>query len=157
MVSDGTRLINTGTQALSGAGTIDMSNNDMIVRSGDIGAWNGSAYGGITGLVTSGKIITSQSRAQAGRGRTTLAVALRSDATGWAGESAASTAIIIKYTYVGDADFDGVVDGDDFFAIDSGFPSGSGYHAGDFDYTGGIDADDYFWISENYAFHGSAL
>ena len=51
----------------------------------------------------------------------------------------------------GDADHDGTIDGDDFFAIDAGYlTQASGFSNGDFDYSGRIDADDYFLIDSNY-------
>jgi len=57
----------------------------------------------------------------------------------------------VRYTCGGDANLDSVIDGDDFFAIDSGYASQTrGYANGDFDYNGRTDADDYFLIDSNY-------
>ena len=51
-----------------------------------------------------------------------------------------------------DANHDGVLNGDDYFAIDSGYAShATGYVNGDFNYDGRIDADDYFIIDSNYS------
>jgi hypothetical protein len=59
---------------------------------------------------------------------------------------------MVMYTYVGDATLDGIIDGDDYAAIDAGFSaSSSGYANGDFDYNGRINADDYFLIDRNYS------
>ena len=56
------------------------------------------------------------------------------------------------YTYAGDANLSGDIDGDDFFAIDSGVnTAGAGYWRGDFNYSGTVDADDYFIINRNYS------
>jgi hypothetical protein len=61
--------------------------------------------------------------------------------------------IVIKYTYDGDANLDGLIDADDYFRIDSGFlaqPAVSSYAEGDFDYDGIINADDYFLIDSAF-------
>ena len=57
------------------------------------------------------------------------------------------------YTYAGDTNLDGQINGDDYFRVDSGFASAgalSGYENGDLNYDGRIDADDYFIIDSNY-------
>ena len=59
------------------------------------------------------------------------------------------------YTWGGDAEMDGDLDGDDYFQIDSNVgSSGSvfGFDNGDFDYDGDIDGDDYFILDGNIAF-----
>jgi len=64
------------------------------------------------------------------------------------------------YTYGGDANLNGMVNGDDYFAIDSHITaSGSafGFTNGDFNYDGAIDGDDYFIIDSNIAAQGSSL
>ena len=66
------------------------------------------------------------------------------------GESVDGTAVLVKYTFAGDANLDGKINGDDYFAIDSGYAAhASGYANGDFNYDGRIDADDYFLIDAN--------
>jgi V8-like Glu-specific endopeptidase len=52
---------------------------------------------------------------------------------------------------VGDANNDGIIDGDDYAIIDNGYNFGlSGFMNGDFDYNGVIDADDYAIIDNAY-------
>src|SRR5437773_4101749 len=58
------------------------------------------------------------------------------------------------YTWGGDANLDGLLNGDDYFRIDSHVSqNGSvfGYHNGDFNYDGAINGDDYFIIDSNIA------
>ena len=58
------------------------------------------------------------------------------------------------FTYGGDANMDGTLNGDDYFRIDSHVAqSGSvfGYAHRDFTYNGTIDGDDYFIIDSNIA------
>ncbi|MBE3123944.1 MAG: hypothetical protein IMZ65_04000 [Planctomycetes bacterium] len=58
------------------------------------------------------------------------------------------TSVLVKYTYWGDADFDGRVTFDDYDVTDYYYwfpppPSACGWWTGDYDYDGGIDFDDY--------------
>src|SRR5439155_12977606 len=61
---------------------------------------------------------------------------------------------LVMYTWGGDANLDGTLNGDDYFRIDSHVvQSGTvfGYHNGDFNYDGFINGDDYFIIDSNIA------
>jgi hypothetical protein len=104
----------------------------MIVTSpGASGSWNGAAYTGVTGRIQSDRgdgswngngIRTSMTDATM-TGRTTLAVAT-ADETGYAGgtfsgQSVARDDTLVMYTWGGDADLNGELNGDDYFFIDS--------------------------------------
>jgi hypothetical protein len=80
------------------------------------------------------------------------ALSLAQYATGvWHGQTVDDTSILIVRTYVGDTNLDGVINGDDYFNIDSGYGGhATSYSAGDLDYNGKINADDYFLIDSNY-------
>ena len=91
---------------------------------------------------------------------TTLAVAEASGALGisdaetalFDGQTVDATAVLVKYTYIGDMNLDGTINGDDYFNIDAGFTAlANGYASGDLDYNGRIDADDYFLIDSTLA------
>src|SRR5947207_308376 len=74
--------------------------------------------------------------------------------TTFGGQSVAPGDQIVMYTYGGDANMDGTLNGDDYFRIDSHVAqSGTvfGYANGDFNYSGTIDGDDYFIIDSNIA------
>jgi len=72
--------------------------------------------------------------------------------------SVMSTDVLVMYTWAGDANLSGAIDGDDYFRIDAGFGAhATGYANGDFDYNGRIDADDYFIIDANYARQSGAF
>jgi len=63
------------------------------------------------------------------------------------GESLDSTAVLVKYTYCGDTDFNGRVNFDDYVRTDSGFNNHrSGWLNGDFDGNGQVNFDDYVLI-----------
>ena len=94
---------------------------------------------------------------------TTLAVATAGDVgfggtETFGGESVGSSDVLVMYTYAGDADLSGSINGDDYFKIDQGYSAhATGYANGDFNYDGRIDADDYFIIDSNYSRQGAAF
>jgi MYXO-CTERM domain-containing protein len=65
--------------------------------------------------------------------------------------------VLVKYTYFGDANLDGVVDSNDYGFIDTGFAdetSGDtldGWLLGDFNYDGFTDSNDYGYIDTAFA------
>jgi hypothetical protein len=67
---------------------------------------------------------------------------------------------LVKYTYNGDANGDGVINADDYFRIDSGFldqPAAPLYAQGDFNFDDTINADDYFLIDSAFLGQGAQL
>ena len=151
--------ITTGSLSVgSSASYLNLFNNDLIVdytgasqlaavqalinqvRAG--GAWNG-AFG-----------IHSWTARDNPQHSTTLGAMEATDYKSIYGAGAAfngqaidNTAILIKYTYYGDADFSGVVDFDDYVRADSGFNNNrGGWMNGDFDGSGVVDFDDYVLI-----------
>ena len=59
----------------------------------------------------------------------------------------ASDDVLVRYTWYGDTDLNGVVNFDDYARIDSGFNTGlAGGPNGDFDYNGSVNFDDYSLI-----------
>jgi hypothetical protein len=113
-------------------GRIDLHDNHMTVRNGELGSWDGVAYTGATGLVQRGRgdgswngdgIVTSMTDATTSV-LTTLAVRLDENGD-----------VRIMYTWGGDADLNGDLNGDDYFILDPNitfaqnspsFPTGAG-------------------------------
>jgi hypothetical protein len=160
----GDKVLVTSALTLSGAGRLDLADNDMVVRGGNMGAWNGSVYTGITGLIAAGRsgaiwsgngIITSAaatSGLQMTLGVSTAAFILGGNGV-FSGESVAAADVLIKYTYAGDANLNGVLEVDDYGLIDFSYLSPGqyfGFEFGDFDYNGVIDIDDYGLLDFNY-------
>jgi hypothetical protein len=59
--------------------------------------------------------------------------------------------ILIKYTWNGDVNLDGIVDAADYFLVDSGFlTQQGGYRNGDLNFDGEVDAADYFLIDSAF-------
>jgi hypothetical protein len=143
-------------------GKLDLSNNDMIVGNGNLttmtnqikqgyagGAWNGA--GGITssaaGLTTN----------------TALGIELNSNGSSallsmFDSQPVTSTDVLVKYTYFGDANLDGIVNGSDYTLIDNGFNNKlSGWRNGDFNYDGVVNGDDYTLIDNAFNTQGAPL
>jgi autotransporter-associated beta strand protein len=158
-------VLQVGT--LNNSGTLDLTNNDLVVRStaglslGQVtaqvaaayngGAWNGSSAGGV---------ITSSTAAGDTTYLTALGVATGSAIVGGSidGVAVSSGDIIVKYTYYGDTNLDGAVDGSDYTNIDNGFNTGlTGWQNGDFNYDGVVDGSDYTLIDNAYNMQGSSL
>jgi hypothetical protein len=119
----------------------------MIQRAYDFGAWDGD------GLTTS--------MPDAAAGLTTLGVTT-ADANGfaggvWSGVSVNSGDVLVMYTYAGDANLDGTIDGGDYGIIDNFIqvPGAAGYANGDFNYDGAIDGGDYGIIDNNTQAQGA--
>jgi hypothetical protein len=59
--------------------------------------------------------------------------------------------VVVKYTWDGDANLDGLINADDYFQIDSGYiTQAKGWYNGDFNYDDIINADDYFLIDSAF-------
>jgi hypothetical protein len=147
-----------------------LTDNDLIVDYSSVspvGVWTGGAYNGITGLIQTGRngggwdgstgIITSLAGAA---DLTTLAVAEASQVLNlsgtqtalWNGQTVDATAVLVKFTWGGDANLDGKINVDDYGGIDFNVgSSGSifGWFNGDFNFDGKINVDDYGIIDFN--------
>jgi PEP-CTERM motif len=154
-------------------GKLDLNDNDMIIQNGNLanivsqlkegfnagaGYWNGS--GGIV----------SSSAATATNYLTTLGVIQNDNGSGtplygtgdlygpFDGQSPGDAAVLVKYTYYGDADLNGVIDGRDYSRIDIGFAEHlRGWVNGDFNYDGVIDGSDYSLIDNAFNAQSGSL
>jgi len=73
------------------------------------------------------------------------------------GHTVDDTAVLVKYTYYGDTDFNGIVNFDDYSRTDSGFNlHQTGWLNGDFDGNGSVNFDDYALIDLAFNTQGSA-
>jgi endonuclease/exonuclease/phosphatase family metal-dependent hydrolase len=150
-------------------GQLDLTTNDMDIVQGNLasitnqiregfngGKWNGSAgiissaaAGSSSHLTALGVILNSADGTPSGApiygNGTTLGT--------FDGASPANTDVLIKYTYYGDANLDGQVDGSDYTLIDNGFNHHgtlTGWYNGDFNYDGLIDGSDYTLIDNSF-------
>ncbi len=107
---------------------------------------------GVVRLGTSGRTGTSASSAMVGAG----VINLNDNDAILHNTTLAS--VVVKYTYNGDTDLNGRVDGADYARIDTGFTntsSLSGWFNGDFDYNGKIDGADYTLIDTAFSRYGT--
>jgi hypothetical protein len=167
IAQDGTStgLSTIGTLAFATGTTLDLVNNDLIVRNSSYstiaskiasarngGAWNGSgltssAAPGVATLTTTlGTMTGSEYRSVYGLIAT------------FDGAAVAAGDVLVKYTYYGDTDLNGVVNYDDYARTDTGFNNGrSGWMNGDFDYNGVVNFDDYSLIDNAFLNQGGLL
>jgi hypothetical protein len=159
------------TRGLSVAGQLNLTDNDLVLdydvsepnpfadiqgrlaAAYDFGAWDGN------GIRTS--------MTDASNGLTTLGIADPAalygmgptDTMEFSGVTIDGTAIVIKYTYAGDANLDGVIAGGDYGIIDNfvQVPGANGYFNGDFNFDGVIDGGDYGIIDNNIQAQGGPL
>jgi autotransporter-associated beta strand protein len=74
------------------------------------------------------------------------------------GAAAAHNDVLVKLTYYGDTNLDGVVNGLDYTNIDNGYLNGlSGWANGDFNYDGSINGSDYTLIDNAFNTQGASL
>ena len=185
-VNNGTAVATVGSNAVivaqsvfvGGGRQLNLNDNDMIIDytgTSTIGSWNGSAYTGLTGMIQQGRnggswtgtgIVTGMTAAKDPSTLTNLGIAEASQVLGlsgtqttlWDGQTVDATTVLIKYTYNGDANLDGIVSGDDYFQVDSAFPAHlRSWANGDFTYDGVINGDDYFFIDSDYPAQKSPL
>jgi autotransporter-associated beta strand protein len=159
MSTGGNKVIFTDTLSSAGTGKININDNFIVVTRGTLGAFDGTSYNGLTAKIASGLnagnwngpgIVTGLSSATTFR--TTVGIASSTDVLGsgalWANETIPTGSILIRSTYSGDGNLDGVVNADDYALIDlnSTQAGASGFSKGDFNYDGRINADDYALI-----------
>ncbi|HYO09463.1 MAG TPA: autotransporter-associated beta strand repeat-containing protein [Tepidisphaeraceae bacterium] len=161
----GNKILSTDALTVASSGKIDLKNGTLVVATGRAGAFQNGSYTDITGLVAkaynggawngAGGITTTIPSTLNPARLTGLGVATATEAgiTTLAGETLPGTAVVVKYTYGGDANLDGKLNGDDYFHIDGNInaPGASGWYRGDFDYNGKLNGDDYFILDANFS------
>jgi autotransporter-associated beta strand protein len=174
----------------SGAWTskLDLGNNDVVVNNGSLslisnqvaqgyagGSWNGT--GGImsTAAATDATYLHALGVIQNSVDGTPGGTALYSNSSSgslglfdhtYAG---ANSDVLIKYTYYGDTNLDGQVDGTDYSRIDTSYGNEawvngvmtgaaiSGWYNGDFNYDGVVDGSDYTLMDNAFNSQGAQI
>jgi hypothetical protein len=168
LATGGDKLLKATSLSMSGNGKLDLNDNDFILD------YSGaSQVGAIRALINSarnfgdwlGSGITSSIARTNPAQNTTLGAMEATDYDSVYGAGALfngvdpdATAVLVKYTYYGDTDFNGLVDGDDYARTDSGFNLGfGGWLNGDADGNGFVDGDDYALIDNAYSTQSDVL
>jgi autotransporter-associated beta strand protein len=146
---------------VAGGATVDITRYTMTISNTSIGTINQEvavAYknGAWNGTNSSTGIITSSTAASDTTHLTAVGVA--TGLTSFEGITVPSTDVLVKYTYYGDTDLNGQVDGSDYSRIDNGYLEQlTGWQNGDFNYDGVIDGSDYTLIDNAYNTQGANL
>ncbi len=155
--SSGSRLLVTNALSISGTGRLDIFNNQMIVNYSGASpmnaveamitsARNGGSWTG-SGLISSNARNDDPKNTGIGAIESTDYFSVYGAGAPFAGENIDDTAILLKYTYYGDTDFNGIVNFDDYSRTDAGFNGNkSGWFNGDFDLNDTVNFDDYSLI-----------
>jgi hypothetical protein len=168
LTASGNRVMVVGGLSISGTGNFDLNDNDMIVNySGGtpintIQSYINSAR---TGGTWTGTGLDSTSAQNASPKNTSLGAiegssfhAIYGAGATFDGETFDDTSVLIKYTYYGDTDFNGVVNLDDYSRTDNGYVTNkTGWLNGDFDGNGAVNLDDYSLIDLAFNTQGVAL
>ena len=147
------------TLDLHPGGTLDLADHDLILNYSSVspvGIWTGSEYDGLTGHIAAGRIFSSSAIGQlkklgVAEAREALGITGTETAT-FADQSVDSTAVLIKFTWGGDANLDGKINIDDYGRIDGNVAQSGvvfGWFNGDFNLDGKINIDDYGIIDGN--------
>ena len=158
-------LVVANTVTVAGTGKLDLGGNDMDVESGSLSAAVGYAGGAWTGPG-----LDSSAAAKDTSHLTALGViantpagttkAIYGSANLFDGVvNPAAAAVLVKYTYYGDTNLDGVVSAGDYSRIDAAFitPNATGWANGDFDYDNVIDGSDYTLMDNAFNLQPTAL
>jgi hypothetical protein len=151
-------------------GKLDLTNNNLIVEAA--ASNRSSVFASVESMVTQGYDhgnwdglgIDSSAAAGAMSHLFALGVIVNDNGAGsplfttFRGVAADDDSILVGYTYVGDANLDGQVDGSDYSLIDNGYANGlTGWFNGDFNYDGVIDGSDYTLIDNAFNNQGTAF
>jgi autotransporter-associated beta strand protein len=142
------KAVTVTTLATNASGKFDLTNNSMVVKAMTSGqvralivpAYNAGAWNGPTGLTSS----TAAGGTSTGIGYADNAVL---GLTSFKGVDVGPADVLVKYTYYGDADLDGDVDGNDVGRWATNFTGSGGsttktWAEGDWDYDGDVDGND---------------
>jgi hypothetical protein len=140
-------LLVLGALSIDATSKLDITNNEMIVRSAGIAPIESLLLRGSNNGDWKGTGLTSSTAANDKTFNTAVGAAAAQDiaATTFDGETVSGADVLVKYTYYGDADLSGTVTGDDESLTLFGLRQGGAPHwaFGDFDYSGHVNGDDY--------------
>jgi alpha-tubulin suppressor-like RCC1 family protein len=151
-------LLTLGSLTLSSSSILDLSNNKAIVHNGDLPAITAALKTGYNRGSWNGSGIVSSTAAADATHLTALGSLQVTSATNVSGQSLVAGDVLIKYTYYGDADLNGIIDGSDYSRIDFGYLAKlTGWNNGDFNYDGVVDGSDYTLIDNAFNMQGAVI
>ncbi len=145
----------------SWTGELNLGTNDLDLSNASLATITNQIKEGLTGSAEQG--ITSSAVASDTTYLTTLGVIVNHNNAGqilygssttlghFDGSNPGVDDVLVKYTYVGDANLDGTVNSADYALINNGFTSHlTGWYNGDFNYDGVVDGSDYTLLDNSY-------
>jgi autotransporter-associated beta strand protein len=144
-----TQAIRITGLTINAGGSFDLSNDDLVIDY--TGATSASD---VRAMLIDGRIVSSLASASQRLGYVDN---MESGLVVFGGQSVDPTSILVKYTYVGDADLDGVVDIGDLGKLASAWQTGGVWFNGDFDYNGTVNINDLGLLASNWQAGVSAV
>jgi fibronectin-binding autotransporter adhesin len=147
--------------SFSNTGILDITNNALVLHNASLGtissevasAYNNGAWNGTSssaGIMTSSLAAADTSHLHA--------VGVATGLSSFPDASVLPGDVVVKYTYYGDTNLDGKVDGTDYSRIDNGYLThATGWYNGDFNYDGVINGSDYTLIDNACNMQGASL
>jgi len=164
LTAGGEKVLKTGALSIGLNAALDLNDGDMIVTA--TAATRAAVYANVLNWIKSGRAggtwagkgLTSSTAKLDAKKYTGLASMINDKGGGegawylkFDGIAVTKNDILVKYSWNGDANLDGVVNADDYFRIDSGFITQvGGFQNGDLNYDGVVNADDYFLIDKAF-------
>ena len=156
LTAGGAKVLVTQALSVAGTGKLDLTDNDMVID-----------YSGASPLATLKALLTSGYAGSAWTGngvQSSVAAANAAKTTGlglgensqlgyanFSGIAVDATAILVKYTWYGDASLDGAVNTTDFNLLAGNFGGASKHWSlGDFNFSGTVDTTDFNLLAANF-------
>jgi hypothetical protein len=130
--------------AIAAGAKLDVTNNSLIV---DYTGAVGTLVGDTRQHLLANRLDSSSETATRGLGYGDNAVLNKAT---FGGLSVDASSILVKYTYLGDADLDGDVDVADLGSLATSWQTANVWSGGDFDYNGSVDVNDLGLLATNW-------
>jgi autotransporter-associated beta strand protein len=157
------QVVSVPTVTVNATGTLNLANNDLDLTAESLSAATAqvaAGYGYTAGGTWTGRGGISSSTAAADSTHLTALGVIQNNQAGtpiysatnpFDGTAPGPSDVLVKYTYFGDANLDGKVDGSDYSLIDAGYAGTlTGWYNGDFNYDGVVDGSDYTLIDNAF-------
>jgi fibronectin-binding autotransporter adhesin len=135
-------------------GTADLAKTDLLINYTGTSPY-AATLASIESAYDNGKWDGKGIRSSAIVAGTTLAIydnSINTEST-FDGVAASATSVFVKYTWLGDANLDGIINSSDLSAMSS---TGTTWQTGDFNYDGKVNADDYALFNLGAAISGGS-
>jgi hypothetical protein len=174
MLANGQSVLVTSALSLAGSvnawtGKLDLNDNGLIVHLGNLSTianlstiTNQLSDGYNHGLWNGNGILSSAAASDPDH-LTALGSIVNQQPDGapaystFDGQAVSNSDILVQYTYYGDTNLNGEVDGTDYSLIDTGYLNLTGWQNGDLNYDGAVDGDDYTPMDNAFNQQGSPI